>query len=690
MSSWFNRKKDTQQENYLLGQSLINSTKNNSQKDIKNLQLSVEKIDEKNINDLCDVADGVSFVLGFVSPDNNFSHVAEKLKNLLPVGTRLLLVSTAGELYHDSTFGGDLYQTADENRKKIVLQSFSKRMINNVEVVSIPLFSDDIKREQTLFSVEDRIDKICHELERVKVPFKISSNDMLALTFIDGLSNSETFFMQAVYKSRKFPCLFIGGSAGGKLDFKDTYIYDGTAIRQNYAVICFMKLRANYRFGILKSQAFVKDRADFFTITDANPTLRYISKVINEDSESVSFIEALKKRFNCRTVDELTTALKPYGFAIEVDGEIFIRTVNHIDSLNDRVYFYCDLSLGEKLYLVKRVSAKQALETDWKSFCKYKPEPIGGLLNDCIVRRLVNMPEFSGSKIFPDIPIVGFSSFGELLGININETLTALFFYSLNAQESDIFYDDYLNNFPIHYSSFEQYFLKRRLTQMEIINALHSQAISLLEQSQQAIPSIVAKVHEVDEVFHDIGNNNNNLSKIFADHIAALEKVAQIDSKITPKFNDLVDSSKEIRAVLDIIMNIAGQTNLLALNAAIEAARSGEHGRGFAVVADEVRKLAENTQNSLKNSNDSVNLLVKDIDEIKNILLASQEYRDSFTQDINTFTNSLNQITGNIQGTVDIIANSMNQLNEIGMFTSSSQEKLNQLIDLVKFMDSSK
>jgi methyl-accepting chemotaxis protein len=107
-------------------------------------------------------------------------------------------------------------------------------------------------------------------------------------------------------------------------------------------------------------------------------------------------------------------------------------------------------------------------------------------------------------------------------------------------------------------------------------------------------------------------------------------------------------------------------------------------------VADEVRKLAEDTQKSLNNSNDSVNILVKDIDEIRNILQVSRKYKDTFEKDITTFTNSLNMITGNIQNTVDIIANSMNQLKEIGIFTSSSQVKLNQLITLVKIMDNSK
>lgn len=55
----------------------------------------------------------------------------------------------------------------------------------------------------------------------------------------------------------------------------------------------------------------------------------------------------------------------------------------------------------------------------------------------------------------------------------------------------------------------------------------------------------------------------------------------------------ILQSSKQIVAIVATIDTIAFQTNILALNAAVEAARAGESGRGFAVVAGEVRALAQ-------------------------------------------------------------------------------------------------
>ncbi|RAI21898.1 methyl-accepting chemotaxis sensory transducer with TarH sensor [Rhodoblastus acidophilus] len=57
----------------------------------------------------------------------------------------------------------------------------------------------------------------------------------------------------------------------------------------------------------------------------------------------------------------------------------------------------------------------------------------------------------------------------------------------------------------------------------------------------------------------------------------------------------LVDISKNVGAIVEMIRSIAEQTNLLALNATIEAARAGDAGKGFAVVASEVKMLAGHT-----------------------------------------------------------------------------------------------
>lgn len=673
MSQWFQSSPGAN-ESESLGQ------KSNSS-DIKVSYLSREELTAEHFASLCDLAEGTAFVLAYASPDNDFSSLSSTIKNHLPPGVSFMMVSTAGELC--SCNKRSVYQPTTESRYRVVLQSFSKRMIKDCQIIAVPLHNDDLKRGSIDKNVSERVAQIRYELEKTRLNFPINQKT-LALTYIDGLSNSETFFMQAAYESKKFPCMFVGGSAGGKLDFQNTYIFDGNNVRQNHAVVCLLQLQPSYCYSIFKTQGFTTATGEFI-VSDSSSALRYVSKVFDENYNSISFIAALKNHFRVNTVHELSKIMESHSLAIDIGGEPFIRSIAKIDEENDRVYFFCDLLAGEVLHVMKRAAFIDVIRKDWSDFIREKPTPIGGILNDCILRRLNNAAKLDEFSLFNDIPIAGYSSFGELLGLNINETLSAIFFFE--TASAPPFHNEYLDNLPINYSRFEKYFIERQLSQIKIVNRLRSKAIALLNANNQNIPNILDSVNQIGQNIHGIGDDTKNLLQALMKNMTEVKQLVEGNNQILPSIASLSESTQEIKNVLALIMNIASQTNLLALNAAIEAARAGEQGRGFAVVAEEVRKLAQHTQDSLNQTNSSISNLFENVQGISGKIKTSSDSSLRFQENMDTFSNGLNQVAANIIHAVEIISTSVNHIAELNAQNESTQRELDKVRNLVRFME---
>jgi methyl-accepting chemotaxis protein len=108
------------------------------------------------------------------------------------------------------------------------------------------------------------------------------------------------------------------------------------------------------------------------------------------------------------------------------------------------------------------------------------------------------------------------------------------------------------------------------------------------EQSTASVETVAAAAEELSASVAEISRQVTESSQISHQ---AVERAAETDHLV----EGLLESTRRIGQVVQLINDIAGQTNLLALNATIEAARAGEAGKGFAVVAGEVKNLANQT-----------------------------------------------------------------------------------------------
>jgi hypothetical protein len=271
----------------------------------------------------------------------------------------------------------------------------------------------------------------------------------------DGLSASESFFMEALYDSGRFPCLFVGGSAGGKFDFRNTWLHDGTRRLENHALIAFLKVARGTRFGVLKSQNFVPDGPTSRCSTPPRAALRERGDrrrrargVLHRRPVRAPLLRpgSSKQAGRLLLCDPGRQGdLRALGGAGRCRGRAGVFLLRHLAGRRP--------AAGAPDQLVQSTERISGLHG------RQARPPVAGILNDCILRRLYNDKDLArrGAALRQ---LAGFSTFGEILGLNLNQTLTAVFFF--RVPEGAPFRDDYVDNFVAHYGEFKAFFLRRQ------------------------------------------------------------------------------------------------------------------------------------------------------------------------------------------------------------------------------------
>jgi hypothetical protein len=594
-------------------------------------------------------------VIGFVSPHLEFESTCRAIKSALPSATQVVLMTSAGELCNQNQPGEscDLYLPTGDRWDTVVLAKFSKKMFARISVHTVDLACDDLKQGRSSRTPAERVARICQNLESVKPNLSLNSQRTFAFTWTDGLSASESFLMEAIYQSGKFPVLFVGGAVGGKLDFKNTWLFDGQRVLENQALMCFVEMAHGYRYSVFKSQN-VSETPARFQIAESDAALRYVASVIDAKTGwRVSFIEKLCEHFSCAP-SQLESKLQAYTFAVKVGEELFIRSVSKIDEHNNRVCFYADVSFGDELILVKTSDFVEQTATDYSRFSNGKPVPIGAILNDCVLRRLLNTNQLGRVSAFSDFPVAGFSTFGELLGIPMNQTLSAVFFYQ-DTPESP-FADEFLDRFPVMYASFRSYFDELRIKRNQQAIRLKNHLIEELLDYKSQGTSLLDTFSSVGAASVQLKEDLAIIEKDFAAFLSSVSESMQLRDSFVGEISRLEADAGRIGSILKVIAGIADQTNLLALNAAIEAARAGEQGRGFAVVADEVRKLATNTKSSLEEIRVSTNAVLEAVNMVSQGLKDLLGHLEGKAQTNHDLEDRLRDITARSRGTSETVA----------------------------------
>ena len=656
----------------------VHSAINNAE-DVRVKYFRRNELTDGALKEFFSLPEGTALVMGFVSTDLDLTDVANAIKKSLAPSAKLILLADVGELCH-AQGSQSLYQDAAQGRGRVLLQAFSNRMIEASYTMSIPLGDEDLRRDEVDVTIDERTERIRREIEKHRIPFRLSVNHTFAFVYVDGASRTETFLLKALYETGMVPCPYIGGSSAGS-DFSHTYIYDGERTLEHHAVITLVRLAPGYRYGIFKSQA-VEDTGKSFQITDASTMLRYIETVQLDSDETVTAVDGLKQLFGVSTDAELDKALERHTLAANINGAYFIRSIQHIDYAVGRVAVYCDVMTGERLHVMRRVSLPQTASADYAAYAKGKPEPIGGLLNDCILRRIAYGSDPQNVTLFKEFPVAGFSCFGEIAGLHVNETLTAIFFY--RVAEGAHFSDAYLDNFARNYSDCRSFFFQRAIDRQMHIASQRIRLIEFFENYQEKMPGIVSSISRIIGEFDHIEESLGELSAGMNDQKELFAQIVGQAGEVGPNLKALSESTQRIDDIMGMITAIASQTNLLALNAAIEAARAGEAGRGFAVVAQEVRKLAENTQENLAASNEAVHKLLGDVQQIDSIMAANEEISAKIQSFDSKFNERLKTLHDTLKESVAEVTDSAESVKALESVNAEGERQRDAITALIK------
>lgn len=184
-----------------------------------------------------------------------------------------------------------------------------------------------------------------------------------------------------------------------------------------------------------------------------------------------------------------------------------------------------------------------------------------------------------------------------------------------------------------------------------------SDSIALGASEQAAgLSQATAALEHITSMTRSNADSAKQADQLAAEAQSNTEKGQLAINKMNDAITKIKKSSEDTAKINRVISDIAFQTNLLALNAAVEAARAGEAGKGFAVVAEEVRNLALRSAQAAQNTNDLIEVAMKqtqhgvDItNEVNNVLLEIETSVSKTAALINEISNACQDQAQNIE-----------------------------------------
>lgn len=388
---------------------LINIAKQLNVKSFENKDINIKSafstksIEDEVVSDIRNQLNinSIKIVVFFASCNFNLDKISKLMQEAF---TECIVVgcSTAGEIVE-----GELLNDS------VVAMAINSNIISDVKVEVIENIKENINLETAFTSFEKYYNESLYTMDTTK---------FVGISLIDGLSKKEEILMDLV--GNRTNIFFVGGSAGDKRNFAETYVCANGRAYTGSAVFLILKINENAEFSIIKTQSY-KPLEHVFIANKVNEETRQVIEFNNRPA-TIEYADAIK----ASSLEDVPKYFmtNPLGLYVG-DDDIFIRSPQQV--IGTSMLFYCNILEGMEVRLLKSTNiiedTRKSVESKINELGKFD-----GIINFQCIQRTLELKkknlEKQYSEIFMDMPNIGFSAYGEQFIGHMNQTSAMLVF----------------------------------------------------------------------------------------------------------------------------------------------------------------------------------------------------------------------------------------------------------------------